>query len=107
MKCAACGFEEKSHVVKYDEAVLFKSGRRKGELREIRHVEYDVFENEPKFKQVFVGKQIEALCWNSDSTIRGERQLFVAHNDGYNTNYEAVALYVCPECGTVRAESNY
>jgi hypothetical protein len=94
MKCVACGFEEKSKIVEYDEAILYKRGKRKGEVREINHVEYDLFEQEPKFQRVFIGD-----VQYSFGRVVKEQYLYVEDVDG---QFDEVKLFACPECGTIK-----
>lgn len=86
MKCAACGFE--NGPVYEDVKVLFKSGKRKGE---ISHVET---------------RETRNPQWARLEVERGFGFVRVSEEDrGYGGRYhDQVAMFACPTCGTVRVE---
>lgn len=84
MKCAACGYEHrKSYHVPYKEAVLYKAGKKKGQLKEIKDSQIRIEGNEPFIKIEFP----------------------VSFDTGAYWDISKVSLYACPECSTVRMES--
>lgn len=89
MKCFACGYEKKHNGKWYKEAILYKSGKNKGKVKEIRETFFDPDEYSPEFIKL---------------RIQVELETFVDSQDRYGTTRN-VDLYVCPECGTVRIES--
>jgi NMD protein affecting ribosome stability and mRNA decay len=88
MKCFACGYEKRNCGKWIDEAILYKTGKKKGQVKEVVKIFYDPDEHRPKFLRLYIQGNLETNVENDPfTTYRTERP---------------VDLYVCPECGTVR-----
>lgn len=86
MKCL-CGYEEPKYWEE-EVPVYFQSGKRKGELKEMRTVQHFV-KDEDKFIEVKIEKGFSFV---------------VAHTKYYIQDEVQVGLYACPKCKTVRIE---
>jgi len=95
MKCYACGYEKRQKFVNVAEVKRFKSGKRKGEIKEVKEDRIDVFEKDPKFIEVLVAKG------SVETHIRDKAPFW--GSDGY----EEVTIYACPQCGTLKIDENY
>ena len=84
MKCAACGYiyKEKSQIV--DDVVLYKTGKKKGQVKEIKTKKIKLVIGHSKFLEVYFSKGIENLKY--------EKEYFSYEPD----------LFACPECGTLK-----
>ena len=93
MKCYACGYEKRYKIVKVAEVKRFKSGPRKGQIKDVKEDNVNVFGDDPQFVKVLVAKgSIGAHIEDSNSFWGGD--------DGY----KRVAIYACPMCGTLKID---
>ena len=88
MKCI-CGYEEPEDWQEEVE-VLFQSGPRKGQVKEIKTVFHDVKE-EDKFLRITVEKGFDFVV---------KRKAYGFYSDEYSE--ACVGLYACPKCHTVK-----
>lgn len=85
MKCTACGYEKRTSTHLTADVVRYKSGKKKGEIKNITERFTEPDKDKPAFKQ-----------------ITSEHGGYFELQDGYNTFY--VRIYMCPECQTLRVE---
>lgn len=90
MKCAACGYEYSPNGIWIDKVHRYKSGKRKGEVKDIEKIFLDTTIGHAPFKEICFKKDVDSLC------IYEEGQ-------DYNST-TTVQLYGCPEYNTVRFE---
>lgn len=90
MKCPSCKYEQRTFTEMQDEVIRFKSGKRKGEIKEVNRVRKIYFEEDPDFIRLFFKKDV-------DSLVYGEK-------DDYFQDEKDADLYACPMCGTVIVE---
>lgn len=85
MKCPSCKYENRYHYITTDRVVRYKSGKRKGEIKEVVKHRIELYENDPEF-----------ILLHTDQ------------NDSFYYNeefgHEHATLYACPKCGTVIVE---
>lgn len=86
MKCYACGYEKRYKLITTTEVVRFKSGKRKGEIKEVKEHSFDLYQDDPEFIEIVIAEEKVSI----DKKRAGWK------------NYEIVGLYACPKCGTVR-----
>ncbi len=91
MKCYACGYEKKSLHVNDNKIIRYKSGKHKGEIKETIEGNRDVFENDPKFNEIFIGNDSMNFTKNREDSWMDEK--------------ESVTVYACPNCGTLKIQT--
>ena len=84
MKCGACGYEKKVDIRELAEVVRHKSGKKKGQIREVLEYTVDLYKDDPEF--------IMIELQHATFVVAGQ------------SRREVDTLYVCPKCGTVRVE---
>ena len=87
MKCAACGYEYAPKKLKVDKAIRFKSGPKKGQVKEVTEEIIDISIGDEEFKELSVSLS-EPKDRYPDYSSRSPL-------------YEET-LYACPKCGTLR-----
>jgi len=87
MKCTACGYEKRCMMIDDNQIIRYKSGPRKGEIKETSEGRRDLFENDPEFKEIQIG--------SGDVDFK--------QNTGFMKN-EYVTVYACPNCGTLKID---
>lgn len=92
-KCYACGYVKKSMYVDDNKIIRYKSGPRKGEVKEIIETRRDIFENDPSFKEINIGKgELDFTATREDNS---DYSLLCKEHD-------YVTVYACPNCGTLK-----
>lgn len=91
MKCTACGYEKRHKVMKTVNVKRYKSGPRKGQIKEIEEEVVDIFANDPEFVEILVAKG------SVNTHIENKYMTYSCSQD-----YEEVSIYACPMCGTLR-----
>jgi hypothetical protein len=91
MKCYACGYEKQVMMINDNKIIRFKSGPRKGQIKETIENRRDFFEDTPKFIEINIGKG------DIDFT-----QVVVNDGDMWPSENESATIYACPECGTLK-----
>lgn len=91
MKCGACGYEKRTRKLTVDEAIYFRSGKRAGELKEIRQKEIILYEHDPDWIHI---------------TLRGleEFRRPIQYRGLSTGETEDAQLWACPKCGTIKLE---
>lgn len=90
MKCYACGYEKRQKFVNIAEVKRFKSGKRKGEIKEIIEDTIDVFADDPDFIELFVANG------SIDFQVKGTPSWWD------KSEYNNIQVYACPMCGTLK-----
>ena len=90
MKCAACGYERIVKGVFTPDVIYYKSGKRKGEVKEIKSKEIILEVGTEDFKKLYFKKDVDTLVYKEDLWSESE-----------------VILFACPECGTVKIGDRY
>ena len=88
MKCPSCKYEKRTFSEFIEEPVYYKSGKRKGEIKEIVKEEVVFFENDPDFIELYMKKDVDELVYD-DPQYNWFREIKTA------------TLIACPCCGTV------
>lgn len=97
MKCYACGYEKREKYVNVAEVKRFKSGKRKGEIKEVIEDRIDVFADDPEFIELFLANDTFHF------QVRGTSSWW---DNDYSGNYKNIKVYACPECGTLKINVN-
>ena len=92
MKCAACGYEKRDEEYTVDEVIRFKAGKRKGEVKEVKKKVIEPDKDKKEFEEIEIEKQFEFVRRTQDINWNGA------------SSVSPVRLFMCPECGTIRAE---
>lgn len=88
MKCSACGYTHETKTKMVDDVIRYKSGKRKGEIKEVKTKTITLEIGHEPFEAVTIshcqvvqhGDAVLGLsCWNKDR--------------------EEISFNVCPECG--------
>jgi len=91
MKCSACGYEYVYKVKKVDDVVYYKSGKRKGEIKEVNRKELDISIGHSPFMELYFEKNVDTLVTKNISA------------EDYSWNpFIKVELLMCPDCGTIK-----
>mgnify|MGYP000377173326 CR=1 FL=1 len=88
MKCHACGYEKRVMWITDNKFTRYKSGKNKGDVKDISEGRRDIFEDDPEFKEITIGE--------------GAMD-FKEKKDGF-MKYEYVTVYACPNCGTLKID---
>lgn len=89
MKCPSCKYENRTKSMKTDKVIRYKSGKRKGEIKEVKEEWKTIYEHDPEFIELFFRKEVDDLVYRDDSV------------SWYSNDLERAELYACPMCGTV------
>lgn len=93
MECAACGYQKRYQMVNWEEVIRYKSGKRKGEIKDINEHAKDIFEDDPDFVPLMIGNDaMEFTISNSSLTYR------------YGSHNKPITVYACPRCGTLKVD---
>ncbi len=90
MKCAACGYQYKQKTKIVDKVIRFKSGPRKGEIKNITDEEITLSLGDTPFHRLYFQKDVDRLVYDDKE---------------WAFDVQEPALYACPECGTIRMET--
>lgn len=71
-----------------DEIHRYKSGKRKGEIKEIKPKMHWFYRDDPHFIELTSEKDVDRLVYEDDT-------------EPYWYNKKEAELYACPKCGTV------
>lgn len=83
MKCPSCKYENRYHLIYVDDVIRYKSGKNKGEIKEVKKKYIEFNKDDPEFVQL--------------NTDQGD--CFFFHSSSFSK--ENASLYACPMCGTV------
>ncbi len=84
MKCPSCKYENRYRSKVVDDVVRYKSGKNKGEIKEVNKKTIEFYKDDPEFIEISTDQKDE----------------FKADLDNYFSGV-CVSLYACPMCGTV------
>lgn len=89
MKCAACGYERLTKEKTVDKVIYYKSGKRKGEIKEVISETISLEVGHSDFIKLEFKKEVDEIGY---------------HTSDWYGYFEDVKLYACPECGTIKIE---
>ena len=89
-KCPSCKYENRRQVIHTEEVIRFKSGKRKGEIKEVKPKVITVYEDDPDFIKLRMQKDVDQFVYDAG----GDFDVFMQEAD----------LLACPKCGTVIVE---
>jgi len=88
--CKACGYQKRTQEITTDKVVRYKSGKRKGEIKEVLEEKKTIYEDDPDFIHLFMEKDVDRVVYNCGDVFWPEKA--------------EVTLLACPKCGTVIVE---
>lgn len=96
MRCAACGYEKRVHSEVVNEAILYRSGKKKGQVKEVQQRRISLGEEDPDFRHIRI------------QNTEGDLDRIEAENpDSVWGRWEPVDIYACPRCGTLKIPEYY
>jgi len=85
MECTACGYQQRTQIVNWEEVIRYKLGQFKGEVKTIKEHSKDLFESDPEFVPLMIGN--DAMDFTvKPSSLWGN----------------PITVYACPVCGTLK-----
>ena len=86
MKCPACGYTHETKTVTVDDVIRYKSGKRKGEIKEVTRKTITLEIGYEPFEEVIISHCQVTHYKEGDSYFRDKDR-------------EEISFNVCPECG--------
>jgi len=87
MKCPACGYTDETKTETVDDVIRYKSGKRKGEIKEVKTKEITLKIGHESFQE-FCISHCKVRRWGKPDTW------------GHSLNEsDELSFNVCPECG--------
>ena len=83
LKCPSCKYECRTFTFDYERVIRYKSGKNKGEVKEVKKETKEFFPEDPEFITLYYYKEVDELMFK----------------DGCME--ERATLKACPMCGTV------
>jgi len=90
VKCGACGYEYRVETKNVDKVIYYKSGKRKGDVKEVTTETIEFKIGYEPFIQLTTEKDVDPVGYYEP--------------EHYKQYFKQVDLYACPECGTVRMD---
>lgn len=90
MKCPTCGYQKRNDRYVVEEPIRFKSGKRKGEIKETQKRTIEPDKHLPNFHRLFFEKDVDRIMVDQTE-----------YSTPFISAYVEADLVACPECGTV------